>query len=111
VAQGQEAGLGGARIPSIGRDVLNGALKVGDWDRRILRRYLLIRPVVDTVARELPPVVRPVGAETAVTVIDQQRPWTGGRQIGSSGGLISGSLLHNFNLDQFLSVVVQDGAP
>jgi hypothetical protein len=42
MTQGQEAGLGGARTLAIGRDVLYGALKVGERDRRILLRDFLI---------------------------------------------------------------------
>ncbi len=79
VAQGQEAGLGGARALSVGRDVLHGALKVGERDRGILRRHFLIRPVIDSVAGELLPIARPVAAEPAIAVIDQSWPRTGAR--------------------------------
>jgi len=50
---------------------LHRALKIDGWDRRILRRYFLIRPVIDTVAGELLPVAHRVAAESAIAVIDQ----------------------------------------
>ena len=86
-----------AGMMSVGRDVLHGALKIGQRDRGILRRHFLIRPVIDAVARELLPVARPVAAEPAIAVIDQQRPATGSRRFNSIGGLISGYLLHDFD--------------
>jgi len=61
-----------------------------------LRRYFLIRPVFDAVARELLPVTRPIAAEPAITVIDQHRPRAGARFSGI-GGLISGCLWHDIN--------------
>src|ERR1700683_22139 len=75
--EGQEAGLGGARSAPIGRDELHRALEVGEWNLRMLRCYLLIRPVADAVARQRVPIARPVAAEGAIAVIDQQRPLTG----------------------------------
>src|ERR1700733_5440837 len=74
VAQGQETSLGGARALSVGCDVLHGALKVSDCDRGILRRHVLVRPVIDSVAGELLPITRPVAAEPAIPVIDQSWP-------------------------------------
>jgi len=56
---------------SAGRDELHRALKIGNWDRWILRRYFLIRPVLDTVAGELLPVAHRVAAESTIAVIDQ----------------------------------------
>ena len=99
VAQGQETGLGRTGTMSVGRDELHRALKIGDWDRRILRRNFLIRPVIDTVASELFPVAHPVAAESAIAVINQQRPGTGNRRFRCVGRRISGCLLHDFNRD------------
>ena len=97
VAQGQETGLGGTGLMSVGRDELHRALKIGERDRGILRRHFLIRPVIDAVARELLPVARPVAAEPAIAVIDQQWPGTDSWRFSSVGGRISGCLLHDFN--------------
>ena len=97
VAQGQETGLGRTGMMSVRRDELHRALKIGQCDRGILLRHFLIRPVIDAVGRELIPVARPVAAEPAIAVIDQQRPATGSWRFNSIGGLISGYLLHDFD--------------
>ena len=94
VAQGQETGLCGACVMSVGRDELHRTLKLSLWDRGILGRYFLIRSVVDAVARELLPVPRPIAAESAVTVINQQRS-RNGRLCSGIGGLIFRCLLHD----------------
>ena len=80
---------------SAGRDELHRALKIDDWDRRILRCHFLIRPVIDKVAGELLPVAHRVAAESAIAVIDQQRPGTG--NLRCIGRRISGYFLHAFN--------------
>src|SRR4029077_2229893 len=98
LAQGQEAGLGGARMASVGPDVLHCLLKIDEWDRRILRRHFLIRFVVYPIARELFPVAGPVSAEPAIAVIDQSRLLTGDWRVGGISGLISKCLLHDFDL-------------
>ena len=54
----------------------------------------MIGPVVDAVAGELLPIARPVDAEAAIAVIDQERQRTGGRLFRGRCGLISGCLLH-----------------
>src|SRR5262249_34856093 len=97
VAQGQKTSLSGTGTMSVGCDELHRALKIGDWDRRILRRHFLIRPVIDAVARELLPVAHRVTAESAIAVIDQQRPGTGNRRFNGIGRRISGCFLHDFN--------------
>src|ERR1700674_892480 len=79
---------------SVGRDELHRTLKLSLRDRGILGRYFLIRSVVDAVARELLPVPRPIAAESAVTVIDQQRS-RNGRRCSGIGGLIFRCLLHD----------------
>src|SRR5262245_2611976 len=82
---------------SAGHDELHRALKIGGWDRRILRRYFLIRPVIDTVAGELLPVAHRVAAESAIAVIDQQRPGTGNRRFYCISRRIPGCFWHDFN--------------
>ena len=86
VAQGQEARLCGAGAIAVRRDVLHRALKLGLRDLGILRRDLLVRPVFDAVAGELLPIARPINAEAAIAVIDQQRPRTGGRLFAADAG-------------------------
>src|SRR6516225_6195000 len=83
---------------SVGRDELHRVLKIGDWDRGILRRYYLIRPVIDAIARELLPVAHRVATELAIAVIDQQWPRPS-RRFNGGGGLISGRFLHDFDYD------------
>jgi len=97
VAQGQKTGLGGTGTMSVGRDELHCALKIGDWDCRISRRHVLIRPVIDAVTSELLPIAHRVAAEPAITVIDQQGPRTGSRRFNYSGGLFSGYFFHDFD--------------
>src|SRR5262249_6931194 len=97
VAQGQETGLCGTGTMSAGRDELHRALKISGWDRRILRRYFLIRPVIDTVAGELLPVAHRIAAESAIAVIDQQRPSTGNRRFYWISRRIPGCFWHDFH--------------
>ena len=99
MAQGPETGLGGAGAISIGRDELHRALEFGLRDRRILRRYFLIRSELDAVAGEFLPVARPVAAEPTITVIDQPRPRTSGRRFDDLGGLTSGCVWHDIDRD------------
>jgi hypothetical protein len=70
----QETGLGAACAPAFRRDELHGALEFGFRDRRVLRQDLLIRAIVDALARQLLPIARPIGAEPAIAVIDELRP-------------------------------------
>ena len=95
VAQREKARLGGAGATSVGRNELHRALKFGRRDPGILRRYVLISPVLDAVTRELLPVARPVAAKSAIAVIDQHWPRRLGRSINGIGGPISGCFLHD----------------
>ena len=81
VTEGEETRLGGARAPPIGGDELHGALKVGDRYPRILGGGLLVRSVRDALTRQPLPVVRPVGAEPALAVVDQHGPLRGARPV------------------------------
>src|SRR5262249_60783459 len=97
MAQGQKTGLSGTGTMSVGCDELHRAPKIGDWDRRILRRHFLIRPVIDAVARELLPVAHRVAAESAIAVIDQQRTGTTNRRFKAFGRRTSGRFLPDCN--------------
>src|ERR1700677_4306016 len=99
VAERQEAGFGGARTASIGREVLHGSLKLGSRDRRMLLGYLLKRLVVDLVDGEFLPIVSPIGAKGAIAVVDQQRPQLGGR-LGTAALWIFRLFRHVFSLDR-----------
>src|SRR5262245_50263311 len=79
------------------RDELHRTLKIGGWDRRILRRYFLIRPVIDTVPGELLPVPHRVAAESAIAVIYQQRPGTSKRRFYCISRRIPRCFWHDFN--------------
>src|SRR5277367_5909972 len=76
VAQSEETRFGTARTAPIGGDVLHGTLELGERDFGILGCHLLIRSVPNGLARQLSPIPRPVDAESAIGVIDEQRPRT-----------------------------------
>src|SRR5215469_5763023 len=81
----------------VGRDELHRALKISDWDRGILRRHFLVRPVIDTFAGESLPVAHRVAAESAIAVIDQYRPGTGSRHFHGISRRIFGDFWHDFD--------------
>ena len=93
----QETGLGAAGAPAVRRNELHRALELGFRNRRILRQDLLIGSVVDALARQLLPIARPIAAEPAIAVVDEQRPRAGGRPFNRFDGLISECLLHDIN--------------
>ena len=84
---------------SVGRDVLHRALEFG-----VRRSSDIAPPLPDTagirrVAGEFLPVARPIAAEPAIAVIDQQRPRSGGGRFDGLGGLISGCVWHDIDRD------------
>ena len=97
MAERQETCLGAARLPAIGRDELHRALEFGFRNCRILGANLLIRPIVDAVAGQLFPIARPIGAEPAIAVIDEQWPSCGWGRFGGIDGLGFGWLVHDIN--------------
>jgi cytochrome c553 len=94
-ASGEGHSLGGARIVSVGRNILHSALKVRDRDRWILCRNFLKRLVIDAVACKLLPITHPVNADSTIAVIDQQWPRTGGWRSINVGWVTSGYFLHD----------------
>lgn len=72
MTQGKETGLSTTSELPIRRHVLDGALKVGQWNFGILRRNFLIRRISHEVSRESLPIARPIDAEPAITVINEK---------------------------------------
>src|SRR5208283_2270065 len=73
VTQGKESGFSAARNAPIGRDVLDGTLKRGHRNFRILCADFLVRRVRHAMTGESLPIANPVHAELAITVINQKR--------------------------------------
>src|SRR5262245_25705490 len=94
VAQREKARLRCAGSAPGGCDVLHRALKLGFGDVGAVGRDFLVRPVFDGVAGELLPIARPVAAEPAIAVIDQDRAWTRSRRLCRKCWLVCGCLLH-----------------
>jgi hypothetical protein len=86
VTQDEKAGFGARGALTVGTQILNGVLKVGRRNLRMLRGHLLKRPIGDLLSGQQLPVAHPVIAEATVAVVDQQRSPIGSRDGCASGG-------------------------